>query len=144
MRARRPHHTRFDCPRNLLKLSSHCSPVNSLCTQDFHLFLHKRGARPSAPIQPLGSSVYAQQNVIFRLRGPMPNRQQAAAEEDSFEKRSLGGSCDNAKTLRGTLSPNEAPWPGLICRISLYLDIRCRTSDESFTKYARLATRCSR
>ena len=106
MRARRPHHTRFDCPRNLVKLSSHCSPVNSLCTQDFHLFLHKRGARPSAPIQPLGSSVYAQQNVIFRLRGPMPNRQQAAAEEDSFEKRSLGGSCDNAKTLRGTLSPN--------------------------------------
>src|SRR5207237_8842119 len=68
--------------------------------------LHKRGARPSAPIQPLASSVYAQQNVIFRLRGPMPNRQQAAAEEDSFEKRSLGGSCDNAKTLRGTLSPN--------------------------------------
>jgi len=42
----------------------------------------------------------------FRSQGPMPNRQQAAAEEDSFEKRSLGGSCDNAKTLRGTLSPN--------------------------------------
>jgi hypothetical protein len=45
----------------------------------------------------------------------MPNRQQAAAEEDSFEKRSLGGSCDNAKTLRGTLSPNA----GLVAETNL-------------------------
>jgi hypothetical protein len=54
---------------------------------------------------------------FFRSQGPMQNRQQAAAEEDSFKKRSLGGSCDNAKTLRGTLSPNaglvERPIPGI-------------------------------
>jgi hypothetical protein len=133
MRASRPHHTRFDCPRNLVKLSSHCSPVNSLCSQDFHLFCTARSSTSaakagrdldrSARLKPrptqkpndvavktndarLGSSVYAQQNASSALQGPMPNRQQAAAEEDSFEKRSLGGSCDNAKTLRGTLSPN--------------------------------------
>ena len=135
------HECEFDCPRNLVKLSSRCSPVNSLCSQDFHLFYTARSSTSaakagrsldwSAPtevvpfpnlatiaiiatyrvkrpcrLQLLGSSVYAQQNASSAQQGPMPNRQQAAAEEDSFEKRSLGGSCDNAKTLRGTLSPN--------------------------------------
>ena len=116
MRARRPHHTRFDCPRNLVKLSSRCSPVNSLCSQDFHLFCTARSSTRRKPRSdrrlacPIGVSWGAlftrNRTSSSAYTGPMPNRQQAAAEEDSFEKRSLGGSCDNAKTLRGTLSPN--------------------------------------
>jgi hypothetical protein len=132
-----PHECEFDCPRNLVKLSSCCSPVNSLCPQDFHLFCTARSSTLQASNRlsdlkghdfsragqakirsalAAGSSVYATER-FFRSQGPMQNRQQAAAEEDSFKKRSLGGSCDNAKTLRGTLSPNaglvERPIPGI-------------------------------
>jgi hypothetical protein len=41
----------------------------------------------------------------------------AEAEVSKLGKRSCGGSCENAKTLRGSLSPNDNPVAGAISEV---------------------------
>src|SRR3989442_12398497 len=106
MRARRPHHTRFDFPRNLLKLSSHCSPVNSLCTQDFHLFCTSEELDPQRRFNRWGALFTRNRTSSSAYGGPCQTGNKPRRKKTHLKKRSLGGSCDNAKTLRGTLSPN--------------------------------------
>ena len=93
------------------------------------------------------SSTRTRRNASSTCTTPMPFRHKPRRKSISLKKDHLEVLAHvrleslTYRTLRGTLSPNEAPWPGL--DILLYL-IRCRTSDESFTQYARLATHCSR
>jgi hypothetical protein len=47
---------------------------------------------------------------IFRYPRPCPFGTSRSGRRWIHE-RSLGGSCSDAKTLRGALSPNAAPWP---------------------------------
>jgi hypothetical protein len=77
------------------------------------------------------------------IRNQCQNSAQADAEDIPLIKDHVGGSAKNAKSLRGTLSPNRTPWPGLNYQENLYLFVRCRTLTR-VSKSIRLATHCSR
>jgi len=87
---------------------------------------------------------------VFRLEKPcagIKNRAfsaRAEAEAGNLVKDRLEVLAKNAKTLRGSLSPNENPVAGVNCRGFMLCLIRCRTSDESCGQIALLATHCSR
>jgi hypothetical protein len=104
------------------------------------------------------STCYSQRGVMFRayfthateriFRSTLSTNQcqnsaRADAEDIPLIKDHFGGLAKNAKALRGTLSPNRTPWPGLNYQENLYLVIRCRTPTRVSTS-VRLATHCSR
>jgi hypothetical protein len=71
---------------------------------------------------------------------PVPFSAQAEAEDHSFKKRSLGGSCEQRLNPSRNLAPNETPWPGLICRISLYQITDAGRATRVSQNIAQLAT----
>jgi hypothetical protein len=129
-------------PRNRYTLQAAPSGVNPLLSQDFHLF--STDSRPINPATPpsLGRLSARDSTVVARSRFKARSRTSSSARlnpvphelavpiglkptrKTTVHKRSIGGSCENAQTLRGSLSPNSAPWPGRL----FVLFIRCRTS----------------
>lgn len=59
-----------------------------------------------------GSKSALARNETHLPPGQRPISARAEAEAFKLEKRSLGGSCADAKTLRGALSPNANPVAG--------------------------------
>jgi hypothetical protein len=113
-----PHTVKTVCPRNLLKVRVRCLPVNPLCPQDFHPFCTTRGAQPPGKSFTKGA-LGTRQNATSAHQGPCFGTSSetyfgnpAEAEVSKLGKRSCGGSCENAKTLRGSLSPNDNPVAG--------------------------------
>jgi hypothetical protein len=129
------------CPRNLYKLRvlrGNCQPV---AITGFPPVFHSRGAlrfyiwavpmwdRVSDPVRSskarLSGAVSTRQNASSsRLvaHRTMPFRHKPRRKTISLIKDHLEVLAHvrleslTYRTLRGTLSPNEAPWPGLICR----------------------------
>ena len=140
-KARRLHRHKPACPRNLYKLRvlrGNCQPV---AITGFPPVFHSRGAlrfyiwavpmwdRVSDPVRSskarLSGAVSTRQNASSsRLvaHRTMPFRHKPRRKTISLIKDHLEVLAHvrleslTYRTLRGTLSPNEAPWPGLICR----------------------------
>jgi hypothetical protein len=71
------------------------------------------------PNSGLTQELWRATELVFRLDGgAFPAR--AEAEVSRLVKDRLEVLAKNAKTLRGTLSPNETPWPGQVAGIYLY------------------------
>jgi hypothetical protein len=95
--------------------------VNPLLAQEIHLF----STAGELNVSFKRSSQHATKRVS--RSAPMPFRHKPRRKTISLKKDHLEVLANvkleslTYRTLRGTLSPNEAPWPGLICRNNLYL-----------------------
>ena len=135
------------CPRNLSNITRRVAGCQPIVPTGFPPDLHigelppKRAELRSAGWPRAAVPTWALPHGSFletatRVVRPKPRKPKAAdrsvratqirratqeTEEFKLEKRSLGGYCDERSTLRGTLSPNETPWPGLISEYLLCL-----------------------
>src|SRR4029077_7573833 len=102
-------HTNADLSvlETLQNYSARCATVNPRESQDFHNFCTLVKTRPR------GALTLLARNQTHLPTGPTCQfSARAEAEAFKLEKRSLGGSCADAKTLRGALSPNANPVAG--------------------------------
>jgi hypothetical protein len=114
--------------------ASCAATVNPLLAQDIHLFSttgerltfkHCHSETASAVRNLLLALLAHATGRIFHS-APMPFRHKPRRKTISLKKDHLEVLAHvrleslTYRTLRGTLSPNEAPWPGLICRNYLY------------------------
>jgi hypothetical protein len=139
----RTHECASVCPRNLSKTK--CS-VTLLSTHCGHRISTRFSQRRTRGFTSLASPLEMWSFLGGDRTGlpPYMDRFLALAESGSqlLRKRPFGGSCENAKTLRGSLSPNADPVAGIDFRGFNALLNRCRIAYDRFTNPA--ATHCSR
>ena len=121
--------------------------VNPLLQWDFHRFSTLETSSQLSLVGPqFSEDLRSAQRTATSAQSPVPFRHTASSAraqaevDNSWKKTFIGGS--SRKTLKPfeELCPRmNAPWPEPICRINLYL-LRCWASDESFDKFAQLAT----
>ena len=127
-----PHQCVSGCPRNSFKLQvppSNCQPV---VPTGFPPVFHNRGSYYGR--LPLGTiaELHTRSRTAFRAQTHAFSAR-AKAEAGSLKKDLVEVRATNAKTLRGTLSPNENPVAGAV-QVFPVFKLRCRASDESCKK----------
>ncbi len=120
MRARRPHHTKNRLSSKPVKTTRSLPTCQPIVPTGFPPVLHNSGSSTAGKIIHKGSSGYATERNLRSSGAPCFGTTSsetyfgnpAEAEVSKLRKRSCGGSCENAKTLRGSLSPNDNPVAG--------------------------------
>ena len=119
MRARRPHHTKIRLSSKPVKTTRSQPTCQPIVPTGFPPVLHKPGSSTAWKSFTKGA-LGTRQNATSAHKGPMFRHifgNPAEAEVSKLGKRSCGGSCENAKTLRGSLSPNDNPVAGAISEV---------------------------
>ena len=129
------------CPRNSFKLQVPPSPCQPIVPTGFPPVFHNRGATTEGPNLGTIAELHARSRTAFRVQTHAFSAR-AKAEAGSLKKDLVEVRATNAKTLRGTLSPNENPVAGAVQVFPVFKFDAGRATRVA--KNARLATHCSR
>jgi hypothetical protein len=137
-----PHYRNdFVCPRNLLNLSRCVAACQPAVPTGFPPVIHIRELPPGIGAKPpsqIGSFSNTQRDASSA------NRRKPKRKISNLKKDHLEVCATNAKTLRGTLSPNQNPVAGANFRVSISLGTSLDAGPSREFQNIRLATHCSR
>ena len=108
-----PHQCVSGCPRNSFKLQVPPSPCQPVVLTGFPPVFHNRGATTVGLQWGTVAELHTRSRTLFRVQTHAFSAR-AKAEAGSLKKDLVEVRATNAKTLRGTLSPNENPVAGAV------------------------------